>query len=236
MSISLAILPKVSQLNSVSDKTMRIIQVDLDKDYAEAIQEAVNVLNNGGVVVYPTDTLYGLGANALNADAVEKVFAIKGRELSKPLPVIVKNLIWADELVHISSRNKKILKKVWPGKFTAVLPKRSIIPHVVNSGATSLGIRIPDFVFTDKLLGRFGYPLTSTSANVSGHEPTNDIDKIIQIFLKRAVRPDLVIDAGILPKSEPSIIVDLTTSKPKVLRISPTTPEKLIKLLDITNS
>ncbi len=98
-----------------------------------------------------------------------------------------------------------------------------------------MGIRISDFVFVDKLLGKFGYPLTATSANVSGHEPTNNIDKIVEIFSRRAVRPDLVIDAGVLPQSEPSVIVDLTTSKPKVLRVSPTSPEKLIKLLEITN-
>ena len=186
--------------------------------------------------MYPTDTLYGLGANALNPEAVEKVFAIKGRELGKPLPVIVKNMMWAEELANISSRNKEILNKAWPGKFTAVLTNKKIIPEVLNSGVKSIGMRIPDFVFTDKLLGKFGYPLTATSANVSGHEPTNDINKIIEIFLSRAVRPDLVLDVGILPKSDPSVIVDLTTSKPKVLRVSPTSPEKLIKLLEITNS
>ena len=214
---------------------MRIIQIYPDKDYSEAIAEAVEILKLGGVIVYPTDTLYGLGANALDEHAVERVFAIKGRERAKPLPIIVKNMIWAKELAHISPRNKEILKKAWPGKFTAILPKRKIVPDIVNSGAKSVGIRIPDFAFTDKLLGKFGYPLTATSANVSGHEPTNNIDKIVEIFSKRSVRPDLVIDAGVLPKSEPSVIVDLTTQKPKVLRVSPTSPEKLIKLLEITN-
>src|SRR3989344_5673474 len=159
---------------------MRVIQIDLNKDYTEAINEAVEVLNRGGVVVYPTDTLYGLGANALNPEAVEKVFAIKGRELGKPLPVIVKNMMWAEELANISSRNKEILNKAWPGKFTAVLTNKKIIPEVLNSGVKSIGMRIPDFVFTDKLLGKFGYPLTATSANVPGHEPTNDINKIIE--------------------------------------------------------
>lgn len=214
---------------------MKVIQIDLNKDYSDAIREAVDVLNNGGIVVYPTDTLYGLGANALNAEAVEKVFAIKGRELSKPMPIIVKNLVWADELAHISPRNQTILKKAWPGKFTAVLPKKNIVPNVVTSGTSSIGIRIPDCVFTDKLLGKFGYPLTATSANVSGHEPTNSIDKIVEIFSKRAVRPDLVLDAGVLPKSDPSIIVDLTTRKPKVLRISPTSPDTLLKLLELSD-
>ena len=215
---------------------MKVIRIDLNKDYEEAIREAVDVLGRGGVVVYPTDSLYGLGANALDPEAVERVFKIKGREFSKPLPIIVKNMVWADELAHISPRNQTILKKAWPGKFTAVLPKKNIVPNVVSAAASSVGIRVADFVFTDKLLGKFGYPLTATSANVSGHEPTNNIDKIVDIFSKRAVRPDLVIDAGVLPKSDPSIIVDLTTSKPKVLRISPTSPQKLLELLELTNS
>lgn len=215
---------------------MKILQVDLNKDYMEAIREAVNVLNSGGVIVYPTDTFYGLGANALEPKAVEKIFAIKGRDFSKPLPIIVKNLIWADELAYISPRNQTILKKAWPGKFTAILPKKDIVPELVNAGMPDIGIRIPDFVFADKLLGKFGYPLTATSANILGHEPTNDINKIIEIFYARAAQPDLVIDVGILPQSEPSIIVDLTGDKLKILRISPTSPDKLLKLLELASS
>ena len=88
-------------------------------------------------------------------------------------------------------------------------------------------------MFTDKLLAEFGYPLTSTSANISEQEPTNDINRIIEIFSKSTAKPDLIIDAGILPKSEPSMIVDLTGNKPKILRISPTKPEKLLKLLEL---
>lgn len=211
---------------------MKILQVDLNKDYTEAIREAVDVLSSGGVVVYPTDTLYGLGANALESKAVEKIFTIKGRDFSKPLPIIVKNLVWADELAYISPRNQTILKKAWPGKFTAILPKKNTVLELISAGINSVGIRIPDFVFTDKLLGKFGYPLTATSANVSGQEPTNDINKIIGTFSARAIQPDLVIDAGILPPSEPSVIVDLTGDKLKILRISPTSPDKLLKLLD----
>lgn len=212
---------------------MKVIQIDLNRDFDDAIREAVEVLNNGGVVVYPTDSLYGLGANALDAKAVEKVFAIKERSLAKPLPIIVKNMVWADELAYISPRNQSILKKAWPGKFTAVLPKKDTIPSVLNSGANSIGIRIPDFSFTDNLLGKFGYPLTATSANISGQEPTNDIDKIIAVFSESENKPDLIIDAGVLPASDPSVIVDLTTDKPKILRVSPTKPEQLLKLLQL---
>lgn len=211
---------------------MKVIQVDLNKDYSEAIKEAILVLKYGGVIVYPTDTLYGLGGNALNVVAIERVFKIKQRNLSKPLPIIVKNMLWANELAYITGKNEKFLKKAWPGKVTAVLPKKNIVPAILTSGANSIGVRIPDHQFVDKLLGQFGYPLISTSANISGEEPTNDINEIIEIFSKSQIRPDLIIDVGILPKSEPSMIVDLTSDKPKILRISPTKPDKLLKLLE----
>ena len=85
---------------------MKIIQVDLNKDYSDIIREAVNVLNYGGTIVYPTDTLYGLGANALNEIAVRKIFKIKDRSFSKPLPMIVRNHIWVKELAEIKNINR----------------------------------------------------------------------------------------------------------------------------------
>lgn len=221
---------------------MKIIQVDLNKDCSWAIQEAVEVLNAGGVVIYPTDTLYGLGANALNEEAVKKVFSIKERSLSKPLPILVKNMLWAENLAEITSPKKKILEKVWPvgeetdkdfsGKVTAVLPKKKIVPHILTAETWTVGVRIADYYLVDKLLGKFGYPLTSTSANISGEEPTNDIFQIVQRFKSQEHRPDLIIDAGILPKAEPSLIIDLTASSPKILRVGSSKPEQLMKLLE----
>ncbi len=212
---------------------MKVVQVDLNKDYSDVIREAVNILNYGGTIIYPTDTLYGLGANALNEIAVRKIFRIKNRDLSKPLPMIVRDYSWVKELADIKPCYEEIIKKVWPGKVTVVLPKKDIVLGALTAELNSVGIRIPDYVFTDQLLAKFGYPLTSTSANISGQEPTNDINKIIEVFSKSTAKPDLIIDAGILPKSDPSMIVDLTGDKPKVLRISPTNPEKLIELLEL---
>src|SRR3989344_2012042 len=214
---------------------MKVIQVDLNKDYSDVIREAVNVLSCGGTVIYQTDTLYGLGANALDEVAVRKVFRIKDRSFSKPLPIVVRNEIWTKELVEIKPCHEEIIKKIWSlgegsgvelgisvGKVTFVLPKKDVVPDALTAGLGSVGIRIPDYPFIDRLLAKFGYPLTSTSANVSGQEPTNDINKIIEIFSKSTEKPDLIIDAGILPKSEPSMIIDLTGRNRKVLRINST--------------
>jgi L-threonylcarbamoyladenylate synthase len=234
---------------------MKVIEVDLNKGYSDVIREAVHILSYGGTIVYPADTLYGLGANALNDIAVRKIFRIKKRDFSKPLPMIVRNYSWAKELVEITTKHEDIIKKVWSsaesssrqeskkldvkeagifaGKITLVLPKKDIVPDALTAGFDSVGIRIPDDRFIDELLIKFGYPLTSTSANISGQVPTNDINKIIEIFSKSTEKPDLIIDAGILPKSEPSMIIDLTGDKPKILRISPTKPEKLLELLEL---
>lgn len=212
---------------------MRIIQVDLNKDYSDVIREAVNVLNYGGVIVYPTDTLYGLGANALNDIAIRKVFRIKDRSFSKPLPMVVRDYSWVKELAEVRPKHEEMVRKILMGKVTIVLLKKDIVPDALTSEFNSVGIRIPNYVFIDKLLAKFGYPLTSTSANISGQVPTNDVNKIIEIFSKTSIKPDLIIDAGILPKSEPSMIIDLTGDKPKVLRISPTKPEKLLELLEL---
>lgn len=142
-------------------------------------------------------------------------------------------MIWAKELAYINKRNEKILNKVWPGKFTAVLPKKDVVPDIVSAGEATVGIRIPDYEFIDKLLGKFGYPITATSANISGQEPTSDINKIIDFFSSQIYKPDLILDAGVLPKSEPSVVIDLTTDKPKVLRVGLSKPEQLMKLLEI---
>src|SRR3989344_1408791 len=134
---------------------MKIIQVDLNKDYSEVINEAVNILNYGGTIIYPTDTLYGLGANVLNEIAVRKVFRIKERSFSKPLPLIARNYAWVKELAEVSSKIHKTLEKIWPlgegfgakpgisvGKITAVLPKKDIVQNALTAETKTVGIRI----------------------------------------------------------------------------------------------
>lgn len=213
---------------------MKIITLDLNKDNSRAIDEVVAVLELGGVIIYPTDTLYGIGGNALDEKAIKKVFEIKNRPLSKPLPMIIRDIRWAKELAYIKQRDEEVLGKVWPGRVTAVLQKKEIIPDILTSGHKTIGMRIPDYKLLDDILRKFGYPLVSTSANISGEEPTNDINEIIEVFSKKWTnQPDLIIDVGILPKSDPSTIVDLTTDKPKILRVGPSKPEEFLKLLNI---
>lgn len=213
---------------------MKILQVDLNKDYSEAIKEAVAVLNAGGVIIYPTDTIYGIGANALDEKAIRRVFEIKERPLKKPLPMVVRNINWARELAYLKKKDEEALKKVWPGKVTVIFNKKGIVPDILTSGHKTVGMRVPDYPLIDQLLKIFGYPITSTSANISGEEGSGDINKIIESFSGHLSRqPDLVLDVGILPKSNPSAILDLTGDKPKISRVGPSKPEEFLKLLNI---
>ncbi len=212
---------------------MKIIQVDPTQDYTDAIKEAIAVLESGGVILHPTDTLYGLAANALHVRAVEKVFKIKQRSFSKPLPIIARNMKWVKELAEITPRQEFMLEKIWPGVVTAVLPKNKVIPDVVTSGHPNVAIRIPDYKMIDVLLGKYGYPLTMTSANISGEEPTQRIDDIIESLSHGLAMPDLVIDVGTLPPSEPSTLIDFTGAQPKILRVGAAKPQQLMELLEI---
>jgi L-threonylcarbamoyladenylate synthase len=210
---------------------MKIIQVDLKSDYSEAITEAVNMLKTGGVVVCPTDTVYGLMANACDCNTVEQVFRIKERPISKPLPIIARNMAWVKELVEFPEKLEETLAEIWPGATTIILPRKKVIPKIVTAGSPNVGIRIPKYELIDKILAKFGYPLTATSANISGEEPTGNIKKVIASFKDKIWKPDLILDAGNLPKSEPSTILDLSTINPKILRVGPSNPEQLLKLL-----
>jgi len=210
---------------------MRIIKINLDSDYSDAISEAIEILKMGGTIVFPTDTVYGLGCNALDEIAIRHIFDIKNRS-SNPLPILARDMKWIEELVELNDQTRKLADKFWPGKFTLVLPKKDIIPPIVTTGLPTVGIRIADYAFTDKLLGAFGYPLIGTSANVSGELATGDIDKIITSLGAQPRRPDLIIDAGVLPKSNSSVVIDCSTNKPKVLRVGPSKPDELLKLLD----
>lgn len=212
---------------------MEIIQVDLTKDFSSVIEKAVTTLRKGGTVVYPTDTLYGLGANALDASAIQKVFAIKRRDRTRPLPMIVRNIAWVKELAFIEPHVEEFLKKVWPAPVTVILNKMNRVPDVLTGGGRTVGIRVPNHPFADMLLSRFGYPITSTSANISDAPSSPDPTDIARMFQSQFYQPDLMIDAGVLPASEPSTVIDCTGKEPKILRIGPAKPQELMKLLKI---
>ena len=145
---------------------MEVLKVN-QKNFKKTINKAIESIKKGEVIVCPTDTVYGLIADATNEKAVEKVFKIKQRPKEKPIPIFVKDLKRAKRLVEIDKEREKILKKIWPGKVTVVLKKREKI-EVVGVAKKTIALRIPNYKLVNILLSKLNRPLTGTSANISG--------------------------------------------------------------------
>lgn len=181
------------------------------------LDEVIKALKKKKVVVFPTDTVYGLIADATSKIAVEKVFKIKKREKTKPLPIFVKDLRMAKTLAKIDKKQERIIKSFWPGRVTAVLERKAKI-KVYGLDKRTIALRIPKYKLINILLDKLNLPLTGTSANVSGKPSSTKIKEIISQFKNQKNQPDLVIDAGDLKPSKPSTILDLKVLPPKILR------------------
>lgn len=208
----------------------------------EVLRNVLQVLKSGGTAVIPTDTVYGLAADALHSEAVRRVFAIKTRQGKNPLPVFVASLEKAEELARIENgKVREFLEKVWPGKVSCVLKARKEVPQAIKAADGTIALRIPNHDFALNLLRAFGRPLTGTSANISGIPPHTKIQELIEEFEKAELKPDLIIDAGDLPESLPSTVVDLTSWPPhlrqgyggqaKILREGAVSKEELKAIL-----
>jgi len=214
---------------------MNIIKVDPENMRASVygLQKAAETILRGGVVVVPTDTVYGLAADATNPDAVMRIFRIKKRPHTKPVPVIIRDMAMAKNLAYLNSRLEKILSILWPGAVTVILQKKAMMPDLITAGKRTIGLRLPDYKLLHYLLEVVGRPMTATSANISGEEPSIDAEEVARQFTKGFYKPDLVLDAGRLKFSEPSTVLDLAAPEPKIIRIGPVNPKKLMEILSV---
>jgi L-threonylcarbamoyladenylate synthase len=188
---------------------MKILR--LNKGIEEKIKEAARILREGGLVVYPTDTLYGLGANALDEKAVERVFKVKKRPFSKPLPIAVNSLEMMRRYASVNERAECLAERFLPGAVTLVLNKRDI-PDVLTAGSEKVAIRIPKHEVALKLIEFAGSPITTTSANLTGMIPPISVEEVVA-----QIKVDVILDGGRLGSRIPSTLVDIT-GEPKILR------------------
>ena len=196
---------------------MRILKVN-QKNLKEVIETALQLIKEGKVIICPTDTVYGLICDATNMKAVRGLLKIKRRPKNKPIPIFVKNLKMAKKLAKIDKKQEKILRAVWPGKVTTVLKRKNGLPRVLFGKEKTIGLRIPDYRLINELFKNLNRPLVETSANISGRPTLTKIKEIIKQFKSQRYQPDLIIDAGNLFKSRPSVVLDLTSWPPKILR------------------
>ncbi len=187
------------------------------QDFPRVVQKATAALLKGKVLVCPTDTVYGLLADATSRKAVQKVFLVKGREKGKPLPIFVKDIAMAKTLAKVSFLQEKYMRRVWPGKVTLVLKSRGKLPRETGT-AERIGLRIPKHTFVQQLLKSVSKPLTGTSANLAGKQSLVSAAEVAGVFEKRKYKPTLVIDGGKLPLSRPSKVIDMSGVKRKILR------------------
>lgn len=197
---------------------MKYIRSSLKKP-EKIIEETIAVLKTGGLVIFPSDTVYGLLVNATNHKAVEKLIRFKNRPPGKPISVFLSGFEMLKSQVKTREDNLKILEELLPGPFTVILDSLHKVDSKLESEKGTLGVRLPDYSLVAELVKRFGQPITATSANISGRSSHYSIETLMKDLSKEKTDLiDLVVDAGQLPRNKPSTIVDLTSSKIKLLR------------------
>ncbi len=214
---------------------MKILKVNPEnlRESEEAIIEAAKVMLQGGTVVFPTDTVYGLGCDATNEQAIKRVYKMKGRQETKPLAVIVRDIEMAKKVAFVDRKLERALNVIWPGAVTVILWRKYKLPETLTAKEQTIGLRIPDYKLTHLLAENMGRPYVATSANVSGEQATTKISQVLAHFEKNFLKPDLILDAGDLKFCEPSTVLDLSKEKPKIVRIGPVDKKKLLEILSI---
>ena len=192
-----------------------LIEIDTDHPGDEAIARAAAAIQRGGVVAVPTDALYMLMADPFNLHAVGQVFVAKGREVHRSLPILVSDLLMAEELAaELPARFFLLARRFWPGPLTIIVPASASIPLKVTGNTGRLAMRQPRSMVANALLERLGHPLVSTSANISG-QPT--CRSGIDVFGTMDGRLDLVLDGGVCPGG-PGTTIDITQPAWRVVK------------------
>jgi len=199
------------------------------KDNPETRDQAARIVAQGGVIAFLTDTFYGLGADPLNAEAVRKIKRLKGREDHKPILLLISDLAEVDRFIHQTEFFKLVAQKHWPAPLTLIGASRSVVPDDLTAGTKTLGVRLPDDEKVRTLVRTCGGALTATSANPSSQPPARTAHEVESYF---STGIDLIVDGGDAKVTEPSTVLDVSTSPPKLVREGLVTRETLKELFE----
>ncbi len=190
----------------------------------EGIEKASQIVNQGGIVIFPTDTVYGIGCNPYNKEAVKRIYKIKSRDITKPLPVLAYSIETAEKVVEFDQFTKKIVEKFWPGPLTVIL---KVVDKKIKGSLNlenKIAIRVPDHKCTLELLEKCGF-LVGTSANVSGDLPyTNPED-----CLRNLENYDIFIDGGVITSKGESTIIEIENEQIRIIREGSLTKEEILQ-------
>ena len=203
----------------------------LSPQIQEQVERGVSVLKQGGIVAFPTDTVYGLGASATLHSAVERVYQIKERPRNMALPLLLSDISQIDEIAESMSPVAWLLaRSFWPGALTMILPRSKAVPDIITAGGKTVAIRIPAHPISVALIEGLEAPVVGTSANLSGKPSPLTADEVRSQFGNNI---DLVIDGGRCPGGRESTIVDVSGEQPVVLREGAISREELRRVCEI---
>lgn len=184
-------------------------------DYKK-LNEISNIIKNGGVVVFPTETVYGIGTNGLNEIAIKKLYDIKKRPLNKPISLLVSNIEMINQVAKdITDKEYKLIKKFFPGPLTIVLNKKDNVPDILTANSCKVGVRMPKNEIALKLIDFAGVPIATSSANISGEETGIDFNNVMNNFFNKV---DCLIDGGPSNLGIGSTVVLIINEEPIILR------------------
>ncbi|MGQ9456638.1 MAG: L-threonylcarbamoyladenylate synthase [Armatimonadota bacterium] len=196
---------------------MKILKVNPQNPEPEAIETAAEAIRSGELVIFPTETVYGLACDAINESAIERVFDAKGRDKKHPLPVQIASVT---DLSRVASRIPeiafKLAERFWPGPLTLVLPKSEHISFKITGSTETIGIRIPDHPVALAILNRVRIPIIATSANITGQNPPITAQEAIASIGEKVA---VVLDAGECKIRVPSTVLDVSVTPPHILRV-----------------
>lgn len=207
--------------------SVKVIRVGTENLEVPVIRSATDIIRGGGAVVYPTDTLYALGTNALDEEATLRIFKIKNRPLDRPLPIAVSGMKMTKKLAFVDDEARQLIGAFWPGALTLILPVKSIVPSVVVGGGSTVGLRMPNHPIPLAIMRMCGLPIVVTSANKHGHSSPLDVTEALR---QLGSEVDLFLDCG-TGGGQPSTIIDLTQTPPQMLRRGPITREMVEEII-----
>lgn len=196
------------------------------KTTEDNILMASRIVTSGGLVVYPTDTVYGLGCDPFNTEAVKRIFKVKG-ERDKPLPILASDVESIEKIAFLSGKARKIAARFWPGPLTLVVPKKPVLPEIATCNLDSVGVRIPKHDVALRLIRLSNGLLVGTSANKTGAKPPCMAQETAEQLGEKI---DVILDGGPAPLGAPSTVVDFTQEKTKILREGPIRLEEILKV------
>lgn len=210
----------------------KYINIKNEIDYNK-LKEPAEVIKQGGIVIFPTETVYGIGTNGMDAKAIEKLYKIKERPYNKPISLLVSDLNMVNLVAKdITTLEYEIMRKFFPGPLTIILKKKNIVPDILTSGQDTIGIRIPSGKIARKLIEYVGKPIATSSANISGKPSKTNIKNVMEELEEQA---DYFIDGGKSEIGISSTVIQVINGIPNILREGSISIEEIKKVSDYIN-